>query len=92
MKIRFRAYFHQKNFQQKSWPETYLGQDPEPDPDPDVFESRIRSKIVRIRTTAYKDFMTELFLFQNPNLFITKVLPSQNLSRGKPICTYLALN
>jgi hypothetical protein len=55
--VPFYIYFHQKNFGKKCWPKIYLGQDldPEPDPDPDVFKNRIRirSKIVRIRNTAF---------------------------------------
>jgi hypothetical protein len=48
----FREYFHQKNFPEETWPKIFVGQDP----DSNVYKSRIRirSKIIWIRNTDWK--------------------------------------
>jgi hypothetical protein len=59
MNILFKAYFGQKKNSEEVCPKIYIGKDPDPVPDPDVFKIqiriliRIRSKIVRIRNTAF---------------------------------------
>jgi hypothetical protein len=55
-----------KNVHEKSWPNIYLGQDPEPDRD--VFKSRIRirSKLVRIRNTGFK-YRSRITMVELPN-------------------------
>jgi hypothetical protein len=76
MNIRFRACFHiLKKFYKKSCLKICLGQDP----DPDVLKSRIRilirSKIVRIRNTAFQASLLQKTIHYKFKFF-NYILPS----------------